>query len=145
MVFWGSIFDLRKRRHMSNPKVEPFLRWAGSKRKLLPRLATYWGAGHERYLEPFMGSASLFFSLRPKRAILSDLNAELVETFLCVKNDPDAVYSSLVAIRRGKRSYNSIRRIDPESLGVVQRVARFIFLNRFCFNGLFRTNALGRF
>ena len=112
-------------------KILPFLRWAGSKRKLIPRLAPYWGIGHSRYVEPFMGSASLFFFLAPKQALLGDLNADLVETFVNVRDDPRAVHKALSSIRLGKRSYNKIRRVDTGTLNSLERAARFVFLHRF--------------
>jgi DNA adenine methylase len=121
-----------------------FLRWAGSKRKLLPRLRAYWKPSFKRYVEPFMGSACLFFNLRPKTAILGDVNAELVTTFLAVRDRPRAVYHALQRIPRGRRSYDRLRR-NLTQLEDVDRAARFIFLNRFCFNGLYRTNRAGQF
>ena len=132
---------------MPTPKdgVVPFLRWAGSKRKLLSRLAPYWGNGHTRYIEPFMGSAAFFYAVNPSLAILSDINADLVSTFVSVRDDPRAVYNRLLDIPRGKRSYNRLRKQVPTCLDPLDRAARFIFLNRFCFNGIYRTNAKGAF
>ncbi len=63
----------------------PFLRWAGSKRRLLPLLQTFWTKKHKRYVEPFAGSACLFFAIKPPKAILGDLNPELIATFIEVK------------------------------------------------------------
>ena len=65
--------------------LNPFLRWAGSKRQILPTLAKFWNDGHQRYLEPFAGSACLFFRLAPSRAILGDINGDLIATYLAVK------------------------------------------------------------
>jgi DNA adenine methylase len=126
-------------------EARPFLRWAGSKRQLLPKLRTYWGTGFKRYIEPFMGSACLFFAVRPKSALLSDLNKDLVETFRQVRNNPDAVASRLQSYRVSKASYYKLRAVQPDSLGPLEAASRFIYLNRFCFNGLFRTNGKGHF
>jgi DNA adenine methylase len=63
----------------------PFLRWAGSKRRLLPVLQTFWTKKHKRYVEPFAGSACLFFAIKPPKAILGDLNSELIATYIEVK------------------------------------------------------------
>ncbi|MBZ5491306.1 MAG: Dam family site-specific DNA-(adenine-N6)-methyltransferase [Acidobacteriia bacterium] len=123
----------------------PFLRWAGSKRKLFPKLVPYWDAGYTRYVEPFMGSASLFFSLRPENALLSDINPDLVSTFTTVKNCPAALSAAVNALRKGSASYYRIRKAETKGMDEIQKAARFIFLNRFCFNGLYRTNAMGRF
>ncbi len=128
------------------PITRPFLRWAGSKRRLLPQLSMYWQPPrHRRYIEPFMGSAALFFALGPERALLGDINEDLVATFIAVKDHPRAVYNRLVALPRGRDSYRSIRSRDPRSMRELDRAARFIYLNRFCFNGLYRTNRAGRF
>lgn len=92
-----------------------------------------------------MGSACVFFAISPPRALLSDLNGELVGAFLAVRQQPEAVYTSLLSIPRGADSYYSIRKLDPNSLNPADRAARFLFLNRFCFNGLYRTNQKGEF
>jgi DNA adenine methylase len=123
----------------------PFLRWAGSKRRLLPKLAPFWGGGHSRYVEPFAGSAALFFALRPACALLSDANEDLIETFTLVRDTPELVYDALSSLPLGKDSFYRLRARNPKRLTPLNRVARFIFLNRFCFNGLYRTNAVGEF
>jgi len=130
---------------MPKDSVAPFLRWAGSKKKLLPRLAPYLESTYTRYIEPFMGSASLFFATNPSAAILSDINQELVNTFVSVRDHPRAVYNRLNIIPKGKRSYKKLRKIDLASLDALERAARFIFLNRYCFNGIYRTNNSGVF
>ena len=126
-------------------ETRPFLRWAGSKRKLLPKLTPYWGNGFNRYIEPFVGSASLFFSLQPADAILSDINEGLIQTLLMVRNSPDEVYERAKAFRRGKTSFYKLRSLEPNRLTPIARAARFLFLNRFCFNGLYRTDRKGKF
>jgi DNA adenine methylase len=124
----------------------PFLRWAGSKRRLLPVLQNYWTSKHTRYLEPFVGSACLFFALKPPRAILGDLNQELVATYLEVKYRVGDVLKRLSRIPPSDRdAYKKLRGQDPASLTSAQRAARFIYLNRFCFNGIYRTNLAGQF
>lgn len=124
----------------------PFLRWAGSKRRLLPVLQTFWNDRHKRYVEPFAGSACLFFALRPPKAILGDLNPELVSTYREVKYRVDDVLNELATIPLADRGeYKRLRTSDPSELSGVQRAARFIYLNRFCFNGIYRTNLKGQF
>jgi DNA adenine methylase len=112
---------------------------------LLPQLSTFWADGYERYVEPFAGSACLFFYLAPRRALLGDINGRLIETLSLVKTDPGAVTAALRGLRRGKATYYRLRSIAPELLAPAQRAARFIYLNRFCFNGLYRTNRSGAF
>jgi DNA adenine methylase len=92
-----------------------------------------------------MGSAALFFSAKPARAILSDLNQELVSTFLTVRRAPHAVAAVLATHSNSRREYYRVRSQPVERLSSVERAARFIYLNRFCFNGLYRTNTQGKF
>jgi DNA adenine methylase len=125
--------------------AQPFLRWAGSKRKQLPILSTFWRPDYRRYVEPFMGSACLFFNVQPPRAVLADINSDLIRTFLAIRDHPRAVSNRLFKISLGKRSYYSVRKQRLSDLEGVEAAARFIFLNRFCFNGLYRTNLAGRF
>ena len=127
------------------PVVTPFLRWAGSKRKLLPKLAPYWRTEHKRYLEPFAGSSALFFAIAPAQALLSDTNAELIEVLQVVRETPEKVHVGLSRVPRGKEEYLRLRALEQASLSSIERVTRFIYLNRFCFNGLYRTNLAGKF
>jgi DNA adenine methylase len=122
-----------------------FLRWAGSKRQLLPTITRHVPADAIRYIEPFAGSACLFFSLAPRRAILADINTELVATYRAVRRSPDEVSEQLKGLRRSKRTYLKMRSLRPNRLTPAERAARFIYLNRFCFNGLYRTNRKGEF
>jgi len=92
-----------------------------------------------------MGSACLFFELQPNNAVLADKNADLIRTFLAVRDHPQAVSNRLAKIPIGERSYYSIREQRLADMDAVDAAARFIFLNRFCFNGLYRTNKAGRF
>jgi DNA adenine methylase len=123
-----------------------FLRWAGSKRKSLALLATAYSDPDREYIEPFAGSASLFFSLRPKAAILADLNGHLINTLRWVRDEPDLIHRKLSVLPRDPDQYyaarsrfNSLRPYGAESATL------FIFLNRNCFNGLWRTNLAGEF
>ena len=124
----------------------PFLRWAGSKRKLLPKLKGFWTKDHKRYVEPFAGSACLFFALRPSKAILGDLNPELISTYIEVKYRLSEVLAELAKLPPwNKREYLRLRSLDTSRLEPQARAARFIYLNRFCFNGIYRTNLKGQF
>ena len=124
----------------------PFLRWAGSKRRLLPVLQTFWTKKHKRYVEPFAGSACLFFAINPPKAILGDLNPELIATYIEVKYRIEAVLKELKVLRpEDKEEYLRLRGIDISTLSPPARAARFIYLNRYCFNGIYRTNLAGKF
>ena len=124
--------------------LRPILRWAGSKRKLIQTLAANAPPVFERYIEPFCGSACLFFQLRPANAILSDRNTTLMDTYRTLRRHP-WVLARRVAAFGGPENYYSVRDTSTDHLGAVERAARFVFLNRFCFNGVYRTNRSGSF
>jgi DNA adenine methylase len=121
------------------------IRWAGSKRQTLPKLRELWGPGHSRYVEPFAGSASLFFDIEPSSAVLGDLNWELMTALRAIRRDVALVIQCLRRLPTGKKSYYKIRRQDPTRLSAPELAARFLYLNHFCFNGLYRTNLTGQF
>lgn len=125
--------------------ARPFLRWAGSKRRVLGRIEQFWSPKFGTYIEPFAGSASLFFRLNPEKAVLSDLNASLIQTLRSVRDTHRQVFDHLSDWKRSKREYYLLRHMDPRNLPLPRRAARFIYLNRFCFNGIYRTNNAGMF
>jgi len=125
--------------------VKSFIRWAGSKRQVLRQLREYWVGGAARYVEPFAGSACLFFHLEPADAVLGDLNAELIRTMRAVQRDVALVLECYRRLRNSKQVYYTLRSIDPKQLSDAECAARFIYLNRHCFNGLYRTNSRGQF
>lgn len=123
----------------------PFLRWAGSKRKQVTRLALFWSPNHKRYVEPFAGSACLFFEIAPKVAVLGDSNEELIEVYRVVRDEPERLYRRLCRIGRDPATYLRWRYLKPETLDRETRALRFLYLNRNCFNGIYRTNLRGEF
>jgi DNA adenine methylase len=126
--------------------VAPFLRWAGSKRGAIPVLRQFVPKKFKKYIEPFAGSACLFFHVQPEKAILADLNGELIDTYAAIKRSPGHVGRALANLPFGREAYYQIRQDQKaDRLSPTQRAARFIYLNRFCFNGLYRTNAAGKF
>lgn len=125
--------------------MKPFLRWAGSKAQLLPVLREYWRPHYLRYVEPFCGSACLFFALEPPSAVLSDLNEDLVDTLAQVQIAADTVAECLKRLKSNERTYYKVRALDPKVLTPNERAAQFIYLNTHCFNGLYRTNQEGKF
>lgn len=127
------------------PWSKPFLRWAGSKRKLVPYLVDYIPDDYGRYFEPFTGSSCLFFAIKPKEAILGDINEELIHTYSIVKTHPRLVARKAKSFPNTAEDYLAIRNIHPLKLSPIDRAARFIYLNRFCFNGVYRTNKKGMF
>jgi len=120
-----------------------FIRWAGSKRALLPEIVQLLPESFGRYYEPFFGSGSLFFLLHPARATLSDACVELMNVYRGVVQDVDKVLEYLSRWKPERDLYYTIR--DEESSDLVYSAARFIYLNKTCWNGLYRVNTSGRF
>jgi DNA adenine methylase len=126
--------------------TKPILRWAGSKRKLLPVLASNMPPSFNRYVEPFAGSACLFFHTAPNNALLGDINEELINVYQQLKSRQHLLVRELEMMPAPEmENYYKVRAIQPDSLSKLKRAARFIFLNRLCFNGLYRTNGNGEF
>ena len=121
------------------------LRWAGSKRKLVKDLRRLAPPTFGRYLEPFAGSAVLFFELLPSRGVLGDLNPEVIATYAAIRDEPNEVSRCLLSIPKTSDAYYTLRAINPNVLAGVQRAARLIFLMKACFNGVYRTNREGFF
>jgi DNA adenine methylase len=141
----NSCCALRMTLTTNEPWSSPVFRWAGSKRKLLPRLLSAVPENYERYIEPFAGSACLFFALRPKRAILGDINSELVHAYDVIRRHPRLVARLAMGQRTDSRTYYRLRRTAPASLSEIERAARFVYLNRHSFNGVYRVNRAGYF
>ncbi len=129
----------------------PFLKWAGGKTYLLPQLRIYFPHSFETYFEPFIGGGAVFFDLRPKSAILSDSNEDLITAYQTVRREVDKLIRALTDLaaeyRKSPRDkYYEVRdKQDPAILDPVSRTARLIFLNKTCYNGLYRVNTLGHF
>lgn len=124
--------------------TSPF-RWAGSKRQLVPDLLARAPTAFRTYREPFAGSASLYFALAPRHAVLSDTNVELMNAFRQIKCSPSRLSAQLRRLPPPSDGYFRVRNLDPNRLTLLRRAARFIYLNRFAFNGVYRTNARGQF
>ena len=109
------------------------------------RLSPFWSERHTVYVEPFAGSACLFFELAPAAAVLGDTNSELIELFEVVRDDPSNLHERLCRLERDLDTYKHWRSLDPSSMDPNTRALRFLYLNRNCFNGIYRTNAKGQF
>lgn len=131
---------------MESHKPRSILRWAGSKRLLLLQLLNRTNQlRFSDYHEPFVGSAVLFFALKPAKAILSDLNPDLIQFYQYYQKHPKLLYRAACKLVSSQDAYYEIRAIDPGSLDDLDRAARFLYLNRYCFNGIYRTNRNGQF
>jgi DNA adenine methylase len=129
----------------------PFLKWAGGKNQIFDQLRPFLPTEFENYFEPFVGSAAVFFNLRRLRgsfpAALTDRNAELINCYKAIRDELAELIPSLEAHKRNhdKKRYYSTREQDPSELSCVERAARFIYLNKTCYNGLYRVNKSGKF
>lgn len=126
-------------------RAEPFLRWVGGKRWLIPKLRfLIGGRSFSEYREPFLGGGSVFFGLAPTcPSTLSDTNADLVETFRAIRDSPEAVARQVQEHENEAAYYYRLR--DSRPADEVGRAARFIFLNRTSFNGVHRVNQRGEY
>ena len=133
---------------LKHHRAQPFLKWAGGKRALLPVLQYYTPQGITRYWEPFLGGGAFFFHLahRLPHACISDKNHELMVTYQIVKYQVDALIEALHDHERGHRDPDYFYRIrDQEPLTDLATAARCIYLNAACFNGIYRVNQSGKF
>ncbi len=133
-------------------KPKPFVKWVGGKRQLLKQfrdLGLYPPENFDpitnTYFEPFVGGGAVFFDLLPETAYLSDLNNELVATYNVIKNDVENLIKSLKKHKLDKEYFLKVRAQDPEKLSDLNIASRFIYLNRTCFNGMYRVNSKGWF
>src|SRR5258708_20988 len=133
--------------HTQIKSATPILKWAGGKSSLLKQFTPHFPAPHtyKRYFEPFIGGAAVFFSLQPKHSYLYDLNADLIELYTLVRDDVESVIKALDPHHNDRAYFENVRALDPLTLNGSERAARFIFLNRTCFNGLYRVNSHGQF
>lgn len=123
----------------------PFLKWAGGKRWLASSYSDLLPTSYNRYYEAFLGGGAVFFSMQPKLATLSDINEELIECYSVLRDDWQNVVERLHyhQLHHSKDHYYIVRNSKPRSL--TNRAARFIYLNRTCWNGLYRVNLKGEF
>lgn len=130
-------------------EARPFLKWAGGKGQLLPELLTRVPKAFGKYFEPFLGGGALFFALhtsgRLDHAYLSDANSKLMDTYRAVRDEVEAVIAKLRPFVNDKELYYRVRAWRHAELAPARRAARFIYLNKTCYNGLYRENQRGEF
>ena len=130
---------------MMQKKIKPFLKWPGGKRWFVANHAGVFPRAFDTYIEPFLGGGSVFFHLKPKRAILGDTNAELINAYRGIQAEWISVQAKLRSHHRNHSAehYYTTRDTSPRSLA--SQAARLIYLNRTCFNGIYRVNLKGQF
>lgn len=123
----------------------PFLKWAGGKGKLISQYSFHFPENCSTYYEPFLGGGAVFFHLQPQQAFLMDINSELVNVYQCVRDRLSELIECLKAHRDAhcREHYYQVRACIPTA--AVERAARLIYLNKTCFNGLYRENSKGQF
>ena len=133
-----------------NVLVAPVVKWVGGKRQLIDDLTPLFPKKITAYCEPFVGGGAVLFSLQPKIAYINDINAELINIYEVIRDDVDALIAALSEHKNEEKYFYSIRDWDRDSetylqRSKVQRAARIIYLNKTCYNGLFRVNNAGEF
>lgn len=126
-------------------RTEIPLRWAGSKKRSLPHLRGRCPVSYDKYVELFAGSACLFFTLAPGTAHLNDNNPYVIDLYRAMQIDPQVVYQKFLEIPRNRDEYYRVRSALSQQTDLFTRSAHFYYLNRNCFNGIYRTNRLGQF
>ena len=139
---------------MSNSSVAPFVKWAGGKRQLIPQIRERMPEKYNDYYEPFVGGGAVIFDLLPANALINDINKALINTYRTICNEPDAFLKEVNGLDNdmwedGKKYYYSIREHYNDKLMRseydVELAALFVFINKHCFNGLYRVNGKGLF
>lgn len=132
-----------------NDLIQPFLKWAGGKRQLLPKIRIFIPRKYKIYFEPFVGAGAVLFDLQPQTALINDTNEELVNCYKIIKKQPARLIAAARAHPIHARHFYHLRSQDRDpglkTLTAVERAARTIYLNKTCFNGLFRVNSQGQF
>jgi DNA adenine methylase len=146
----GLISDTARTEHEAHAEMraQPILKWAGGKRSVIAQLQRFVPPRFASYYEPFFGGGAFFFSLAPRVAVLGDINHDLIELYRAVRDEPEAVMAELDGMQPRVRDsvyYYQTRALMPDALKPARRAARLIFLNKTCYNGLYRVNRAGQF
>lgn len=136
---------------MDKNSVQPFVKWAGGKRKLLGEIDKYFPEDNEfgRYYEPFLGGGAVLFHEMPTRATVNDLNMDLINAYNVIKNNLDELITDLKKHKNTEEYYYYMRdydtKLEYKQWSNVEKASRMIYLNKTCYNGLYRVNSLGYF
>ncbi len=125
--------------------IRPFLKWAGGKTQLINEISKHVPFAYKKYIEPFVGGGALYFYINAETAVISDSNEELIITYLAIKENVDEVVKLLKTYKNQEDFYYKIRSLSPNKLSNSERAARLIYLNKTCYNGLYRVNKKGNF
>lgn len=129
-------------------ELKPILKWVGGKRQLLSEIKKHIPSNYNTYIEPFFGGGAVLFEIQPKKAIINDINIELVNMYKTVKTNSEDLIKKLEKYTNDEEKYYEIRNLDRnenyKKLSNIDRASRMIYLNRTCFNGLYRVNSKGQ-
>lgn len=135
-----------------NREIKPFLRWAGGKNKLVKRFLPYlpdiiFERSKSKYFEPFLGAGSLYFKISPNNAYISDINKDLINSYIHIRDHPETIYNylSLLKKKNNEKDYYDYREKFNKSRDSILKSAIFIYLNRTNFNGIWRVNKKGNY
>lgn len=137
----------------TNKLVAPVVKWVGGKRQLLPEIKKYFPKKFNTYFEPFVGGGAVLFELQPKNAIVNDINKELINLYSVIQNNVEELIDKLSdtdTYSNTSECYYRIRELDREpqkynKMTGIDRAARVLYLNKTCYNGLYRVNSVGEF
>jgi DNA adenine methylase len=137
-IYVGGVF-------LDRNSLKPFLKWPGGKKWLIPQLESIIPQKYSDYIEPFIGGGSIFFRISPSKAIISDINNELINLYTIMRDSPQELLNELEMHQKQHKSeyYYEIRAKDFSK--EIERAGRFLYLNRACYNGMYRVNQQGKF
>ncbi|KYG90628.1 hypothetical protein A0U40_06545 [[Bacillus] sp. KCTC 13219] len=134
---------------MKNQLIQPVVKWVGGKRQLIPEISKYIPTKISTYYEPFIGGGAVLFHLQPKKAVINDFNPELINVYEVIKNHVDELIESLSTHKNEEEYFYNLRAIDRtkeyKEFNNIEKASRFIYLNKTCYNGLYRVNSQGFF
>ncbi len=139
------LVDLNKNSASQKIKCKPILKWAGGKTQMLDSILPRFPDSYGKYIEPFFGGGAVFFALQPENAVIADSNPELINLYRTVADNVEAVINELKKFTNTEEMFYEVRSQDWESLSPEAAAARTIYLNKTCFNGLYRVNKKGQF
>ena len=129
--------------------TRPFLKWAGGKRQLLPILTSFIPKKYDTYYEPFVGAGAVLFALQPEKAVINDNNKDLINCYIVIRDNLDELITDLEKYKNEEECFYRIRDLDRNEsffdMSPIEKASRTIYLNKTCYNGLFRVNSQGHF
>ncbi len=132
-----------------NKLIAPFVKWVGGKRQLMPALCSLLPRRYSGYFEPFVGGGALLFNEQPKKALINDYNEELINVYKMIKNNPEGLINELKCHKNESDYFYNIRALDRndgyDDFSLLKKASRVIYLNKTCYNGLYRVNNSGEF